>query len=209
MSDAASSPLRSWQLDPRRAIRRFFASWRPWHYGLLVALHWQIFATSKAGHNDWFMFCYPWADAVRLSIAKYHEFPWWNPWTVSGEPLFADPQIAVLMPDTLFVLAFGSVVGLKLLLLFYVIVGYEGTRFLCRELFGRSRFVEGVSVIPILLPSLALHFNEGHLVFFVFYLFPWLLAFALTWQRSVERSLALGVVIGLYLLSDIHYTIIM
>ena len=190
-------------------LGRLVTGWRPWHYVLLLGLHADFFNATKVGINDWFLVFYPWADAVRITLAKYHEFPWWNPWTISGQPLFTDPQAAVLMPETLFTLAFGTVLGLKLAIVFYVLVGYEGTRFLCRELFGRSRFVDGVAVIPILLPTLALHFNEGHVVFLDFYLFPWLLALGLTWQRSVKRSLGLGLVIGLFLLSYVHYTIIM
>lgn len=189
-------------------IARLFSGWRPWHYALILVLHVELFDATHVGLHDWFIF-YPWADALRITLMKYHQFPWWNPWSITGQPLFADPTIAVLMPETLFELAFGTVVGLKVAIVFYVLVGYEGTRFLCRDLFGRSRFVEGLAVIPILLPALALHFNEGHIVFFDFYLFPWLLAFALTWWRSCGRALAFGVVIGLYLLSHIHYVVIM
>ena len=210
MIGASSSLLaRAGRFDVRRALVRFFTSWRACHYALILCLHAEFYDKTRAGAGDWYLFAYPWADAIRRSIGKYHEFPWWNPWSISGEPLFAEPQIAILTPDTLFALVFGSVLGLKLLIVFYVLVGYEGTRFLCRELFGPSRLVDALSVIPILLPTLALHFNEGHMVFLPFYFFPWLLAFALTWERSAARSVGLGVTVGLYLLSYIHYTIIM
>ena len=207
MSVAGASPARSAPLA--RSLVRFLTSFRAWHYALLLGIHAAFFDAKKIGINDWYLVFYPWADAVRITLTKYHEFPWWNPWTISGQPLFADPQAALLMPETLLTLAFGTVLGLKLAIVFYVLVGYEGTRLLCREIFGRRRVVEALAIIPILLPTLALHFNEGHIVFFDFYLFPWLLGLALTWQRSAERSLAFGVVIGLFLLSYIHYTIIM
>lgn len=80
---------------------------------------------------------------------------------------------------------------------------------LCRHLFGASRFVEAISIIPAVIPTLALHFNEGHIIFVMFYLVPWLLYLALTWHESAKRAVAFGVVIGLFLLSYIHYTVIM
>ena len=185
--------------------------WRPWHYALLLLIHVRFFTSvGLAEGRDMVAVFYPWADAVRLSILKYHQFPWWNPWAMSGQPLFADPgSVAVLMPDTWLVLAFGAVAGLKLTIVLYVLVGYEGSRALCRHLFGAGSFVEAVSVIPAIVPALALHFAEGHLVFVAFYLFPWLLYLALTWQTSTGRALAFGVVIACYLLSYIHYTVIM
>jgi hypothetical protein len=153
---------------------------------------------------------YPWADAVRLSILKYHEFPWWNPWAMSGQPLFADPaSVAVFMPDTWLVLAFGVVTGLKVAIVAYTLVGYEGSRALSFHLFGRSAFVSAVSVIPAIFPALALHFNEGHIIFVIFYLFPWLLLLALTWHESALRAVLFGVVIACFLLTYIHYTMIM
>jgi hypothetical protein len=197
-------------------IRSFASSvarwgWRPWHYALLLLIHATFFTShGLAQARDMVDVFYPWADAVRLSIVKYHQFPWWNPWAMAGQPLFADPaSVAVLMPDTLLILMFGAVRGLKVAIVLYALVGYEGSRALCRHLFGQSRFVEAASVIPAILPTLALHFNEGHVIFVMFYLVPWLLYFALTWQTSARRALAFGIVIGCFLLSYIHYTVIM
>jgi hypothetical protein len=164
---------------------------------------------AKTGGFDWYDFIGPWADALRLSILKYHQFPWWNPWSMSGQPFFAEPQTAVLAPDTLFLLGFGPVVGYKLVVLFYALVGYEGSRRLCRRLFGATPFVAACSIVPALLPALALHLGVGHVVLLAFWLFPWLLALALEWQRSAAESVAFGVVVGCFFLTYIHYAIIM
>jgi hypothetical protein len=200
---------------PESSITRLRAwldrtGWRPAHYLLLVLFNEHLFASgTRAGGHDWRYIFYPWADALRLSIGHYHTFPWWNPWSIAGEPLFADPQAAVLVPDTLLLLVFGTVLGLKLVVFFYACVGYEGSRFLCRDLFGRTPFVTAVSVLPALLPPLALHWNEGHVVFVVFLLFPWLLALALTWQESTARALGLGVIVAWHFDSYLHYCVIM
>jgi hypothetical protein len=184
-------------------------SWRPVHYAVLLLVHFQLLASgTKAGGWDWYEFIYPWADALRDTLLKYHQFPWWNPWSLSGQPFFAEPQTAVLMPDTLLLAVFGAVVGYKLVILLYAAVGYEGSRFLCRHLFGRSKFIDGISVIPALLPPLALHLGVGHAVLVSFWLFPWLLALSLTWRQSAARAVAFGAIVGCYFLTYIHYSII-
>ena len=147
------------------ALRNLVKSWRPAHYAVLLLVHVQVLASGdRSGPYDWYRFIYPWADALRLTIVKYHQFPWWNAWSLSGQPFLAEPQTAVLMPDTLFLVGFGAVFGYKLIILFYTLVGYEGSRFLCRDLFGRSSLVDALSIIPSLLPALALHLGVGHVV---------------------------------------------
>jgi hypothetical protein len=206
---ARSGEARASRLSVKARLLAFLQSWRPLHCAiLLLAQNRLLLSGAKAGDRDWYNFIGPWADALRLSILKYHQFPWWNPWSMSGQPFFAEPQTAVLMPDTLLLLGFGSVVGYKLVVLFYGFVGYEGSRFLCRQLFGKSRFVDACSIIPALLPPLALHLGVGHVVLLAFWLFPWLLGLGLTWSVSARRSVAFGVVIGCLLLTYLHYTII-
>jgi hypothetical protein len=192
----------------RRVLARF--GWRPWHYLTLLLIHVDLLRFARmAGRYDWGWFFCPWADLLRISILKYHQFPWWNPWAMAGQPFFAEPQTSVLMPDTLFTLAFGSVVGLKVAILFYLFVGYEGSRALCRLLFGKSTFVDGSAIIPVILPALALHLSAGHIgLSGGTYLFPWLLTLAMTWQRSRWTSLALGGLLGVYTLYHIQYGII-
>lgn len=190
-------------------LRSLLAGWRPAHYAILLLVHMDLLCSGgRAGSWDWYQFIYPWADALRLTIVKYHQFPWWNAWLFSGEPFLAEPQTALLTPDTLFIVAFGAVAGYKLIVLFWAAVGYEGSRFLCRQLFGRRPLVDALSIIPALSPALALHLSVGHAVLVAFWLFPWLLALSLTWQQSAPRAVALGVVVGCFFLTYIHYTII-
>ena len=191
------------------ALRNLVKSWRPAHYAVLLLVHVQVLASGdRSGPYDWYRFIYPWADALRLTIVKYHQFPWWNAWSLSGQPFLAEPQTAVLMPDTLFLVGFGAVFGYKLIILFYTLVGYEGSRFLCRDLFGRSSLVDALSIIPSLLPALALHLGVGHVVLLTFWFFPWLLALGLTWHQSPQRAVGMGIVVGCLFLSYIHYVII-
>ncbi len=186
------------------------AGWRPWHYLLLLLVNSPLIASgTKAAADDWQIVFYPWAEALRYSILRYGQFPWWNPWALGGQPFLTDPATTVLMPDTLVIVAFGSVIGFKILIVLYQFVGYEGSRRLCRHLFGDRPFVQAVSIIPVILPALALHFYPGHVVFFPIYLFPWLLYYGLTWHQSAGRALGLGIVVALNLLGYVHYAIIM
>ena len=87
---------------------------------------------------------------------------------MAGQPLFADPgSVAVFMPDTLLVLIFGAVVGLE---------GHHRSARIRRRpgltpslpaalRRANRRGCEHHSRDP--LPALALHFNEGHIVFVV------------------------------------------
>ena len=183
--------------------------WRPAHYAVLAFAYSHLLTSGNlAGANDWRYVFYPWADTLRISILRYHQFPWWNPWPIAGEPLFADPQAPVLVPDTILLLIFGSVLGLKLVIFLYTCIGYEGTRLLSTDLFGKTRAADAACVIPALFPALALHYQEGHVVFIVFLLFPWVLALCLTWQKSTWRALGLGIFVAWHFLSYVHYSII-
>ena len=95
---------------------------------------------------------------VTVLALKHGQLPWWNPWAVGGQPFLTDPVQSVLMPDTLAIVMFGSVIGFKVIILLYQLAGYEGSRRLCRHLYGDRPFVRAVSVIPVILPALALHF---------------------------------------------------
>jgi hypothetical protein len=186
------------------------AGWRPWHYLLLLLLNGPIIASgTKAAAEDWQIVFYPWAEALRYSILRYHQLPWWNPWAVGGQPFLTDPVQSVLTPDTLVIVMFGTVIGFKVLIILYQFVGYEGSRRLCRHLFGDRPVVQALSIIPVILPALALHFYPGHMVFLSLYLFPWLLYYGLTWHQSAGRAVGLGIVMGIHLLGPIHYALIM
>ena len=182
------------------------------HYALLLLLNARAFWPAGVGRGgDWWNLVFPAADALRRTVLHYHQFPWWNPWAAGGTPYFADPQFAVLSPDTLLVLALGPVLGLQTAFALYLVVGYEGTRALCRHLFARdadpdaARFLDWICVLPMVVPAAAQHFAAGHYCFVPYYLFPWLLLLGLTWSGSPRRSLALGLLAGYLLLSYPHY----
>ncbi len=69
------------------------AGWRPWHYLLLLLVNSPLIASgTKAAAEDWQIVFYPWAEALRYSILRYGQFPWWNPWALGGQPFLTDPR---------------------------------------------------------------------------------------------------------------------
>ena len=49
-----------------------------------------------------------WYEAVRRTLLENGEFPFWNPWSHGGVPLFANPQVAVLGLETLTTILTGA-----------------------------------------------------------------------------------------------------
>ena len=61
--------------------------------------------------SDWPYFAQIY-EAARISILKYHQFPWINSWSLVGVPLFANPQYGLFSIPMLLVLLFGTVARL-------------------------------------------------------------------------------------------------
>lgn len=66
-------------------------------------------------------------EAARRTFVDYHELPAWNPWFCGGIVGLSNAPSNVLAPDFLLRLLFGTVPGRKLTVLFFVVLGMEGT----------------------------------------------------------------------------------
>lgn len=147
-------------------------------------------------------------QAFRISVLHYHQFPWWNPWMSGGVPLFANPQFGLFSVQSLFVLFFGAVYGLKLAYIVYAIAGFWGMYIVSRRTFGADR-------IRAILVSYVWVFNgffTGHNIsqytFSLFFLLPWLFYFVVNRQKKYSW-LWLGLLFGLITLSSVHYSFLM
>jgi hypothetical protein len=69
-----------------------------------------------------------------ITLTKYHEFPFWNPYISGGNFLFAHPESHVLTPETIFLIIFGPITGLYFSVLFFYILGFLGCYFIGRHL---------------------------------------------------------------------------
>jgi len=68
---------------------------------------------------DWQLGLY---EASRASLLRWHQVPGWNPWVQGGVPLLANPESPFLYPPFLLILLFGSSAGLKLWVLFHLVL---------------------------------------------------------------------------------------
>ncbi|MBI2134190.1 hypothetical protein HYU11_05940 [Candidatus Woesearchaeota archaeon] len=135
------------------------------------------------GSYDWDQHFFYHGSAY-ISLVKFHEFPFWNPFYCGGSPLLANPQSVFLSPFFLFVLLFGTVVGLKIQILVYLVVGLFGMFLLSRRL--------GLKILPSYLSAVVFMMSSwffarvlvGHTTFLPFALLPWAFLFYLYSQEK-------------------------
>lgn len=146
-----------------------------------------------AGDFDFFTSFY---SAFRRTIIEYHQFPWWNPWQAGGVPLYADPQFGLISLQTLFVLVFDAVVGLKLAMLAYVLISFYGLRKLFKDVIGTP---EATATLLSLTWSLSWFWAfraGGHLTFFLMAFLPWLLLYYFERYRYTRAWLWFGLILA-------------
>lgn len=149
------------------------------------------------------------AEAGRKSIIEYHQFPWWDPWLSGGIPLFGSIIYGLVSLQTPFTLVFGAVIGWKLAIVAYQIVGFFGFKKLFQESFGTERLrAILLAYIPVLGSFFIYRAVGGHSPFLLLVFFPWLLHFFL--QRRVKRSwLWFALVLSFMVWTSPHYITIM
>lgn len=123
--------------------------------------------------DDWGYFAQVY-EAARLSILKYHEFPWINSWSIGGIPLYANPQFGLFSIPMALVLLFGTVVGLHLSVLVYFLIGFWGMYFLLLRLGVPTKYnAILLSYIWVFSGFIVSHMAVGHLTFSAYLLSPW------------------------------------
>ncbi len=152
------------------------------------------------GANDWDQHML-YHGSARISLLKYHQFPLWNPFYCGGNVLLANPQSPFLSPFFLFVLIFGTVAGLKLEIVAYLILGMAGMWLLARQLDAKGPAAYLAPIIFMLSSWYPLHVQAGHTTFFSFGLVPWALLFYIKALKKWKLAIALAVVLTLMILS--------
>lgn len=116
---------------------------------------------SYLGAGDWDYFFFFFA-VPRETILRYGQFPLWNPYSLGGYPLWANPQAGFLSPTYLLHLLFGPVVGMKLDIVVHMAIGMIGMWLLARHLaMGRvSSFLP--PVLYLMSGWYPLHLIAGH-----------------------------------------------
>lgn len=148
-------------------------------------------------------------EAARISILDYGQFPWWNPWVDGGVPLFANPQFGLISIPTLFGLLFGAVLGYKIALTAYLILGFWGLYLLFTKSFNTPKLTAILLGYVWTFGSFFTYRAGGHYTFFTIEFFP-LLLFIFLQRKKIKYSwLWLGLVLGLMINAAAHNTTVM
>ena len=112
-------------------------------------------------------------DAARITMAKYHELPAWNPYYCGGIPLAANPQDESLAPDFLLRLAYGTGPGRRLAVLLFLVFGMEGTFWVARR--HECSVIGAISAAALFAVSGRFFYmlESGWVNMFGFELLPW------------------------------------
>lgn len=135
------------------------------------------------GVSDWDSQLFYHAAPLK-TILEYGQFPLWNPYFCGGAPMLASPELSFLSPAYIFVLLFGEVVGVKLIIVLFTVLGMWGMYFLSRTL-GLGRLSSLLPPVVYIMSSwYALRVTEGHSGFLPFALLPFVVAF---YVKSIEE----------------------
>lgn len=117
-------------------------------------------------------------QAARHSLAAL-QFPLWNPYLGGGHPLWAAPQPYWPSLAFLLTLAFGDILGTKIAVTVYLLLGLWGMHFLSRAVGIRSTAATIPPVVFLFGGFLVSHLAPGQLLWLTVAYVPWVLAFFL------------------------------
>ncbi len=133
----------------------------------------------------------------RETIVRYHQFPLWNPYYCGGNVMLANMQARFLSPTFLFPLLFGTVVGVKIDIVFHIIVGMFGMFLLSRHFSMGPISSTLPSFIFMLSGMYALHLKVGHTWFMAIAYLPYVVYFYLLGLERFQYSIIAGAFVAL------------
>jgi hypothetical protein len=191
--DAGASPSRADRLVPW-ALRLATAS-------LVVPL---LSHPDGFGFADW-DFVLDKFEAARVTIARFGQFPWWNPWIRGGFPLAANPQIGAVSMATPLVLALGTVPGLAVATALCLLIAVEGAYRLAfawlREPFGAAT----AALLYGLNGGVIVNTAWGYVLPMSYASLPWLALGAFRLERRPRDGVALGFWLAFTVLNGVQY----
>ena len=122
----------------------------------------------------------------KQTILEFKQFPLWSPYYCGGNVMLANPQSGFLNPLFIFILIFGEIIGLKLLIFIYLIIGLLGMFLLARYL-KISLISSYLSAFLFMLSGLyAMHVSVGHTVWMQMALIPYIFLFYLKSLKEIK-----------------------
>ncbi len=204
---ATAAPLGTRALGPSRIRAVLSPDLRsrvaPWCWGLLLALLAYapaLYEWDASGWGDWQQF-HHWWEVGRVSITRFGEWPLWDPNHCGGVSMWGQPQAQMFAPTWWMTgLAFGTVHGHKLFILFHHVVGFAGMMLVARRVFGLSGPAAALTALAWAFSGFfAWRGAGGHSTFLAFHYLPWIY---FCWRRAhddLRYAAGVGALMGLVL----------
>jgi len=158
------------------------------------------------GDPDYYLQIY---EAFRRSILEFNQLPFWNGWVGGGIPLFANIQFGFISVQAPLILLFGTVMGMKIAIVAYQIIGYFGFKKLFEKGFKTAPLRAALlAYIPIFGSFFVDRVVAGHYTFLLIAFVPWLILFYI--QRKQQFNwLCFALIYSFMVWSSPHYITIM
>jgi hypothetical protein len=127
-------------------------------------------------------------EAARLTVRKFHELPFWNPYYCGGIPALGTPSARFASPTFFLTLLFGTLRANPLILMAMTVVGLEGTYRYARAYGGGVIGAMVASPIFAISGAFTLWGLSDWTNFYAFQLIPWTLCAARRTFRGSRRG---------------------
>jgi len=156
--------------------------------------------SSLVGIGDWdWYFSDAWISGTALLERGRPAL--WSIQQAGGVPLAGDPESLSHSPFLVVPLAFGPIVGTKLLVVLLLLAGFVGCRRLGLRWIGEPVGATAFAFVFVFSGYFAIHLRAGHLPWAAFHLVPWILLFTdqLLFDPAPSLGTSLGLVVSLVL----------
>jgi hypothetical protein len=161
-----------------------------------------LFSGHNLGIQDWDI-SLAYLESARKSVIEYKQFPLWNPYHCGGMPSFGNPQSNIISLNFLFVLIFGTVLGVKISIFFHFLINIIGFYFLSKALKISKKASILASIIYGFNGVLSSSLGTGMLSFLAISYLPWVLFFY--FKSEVNKNRIIFIILSAIFLSLSFY----
>lgn len=137
---------------------------------------------NSIGILDWESFLHPLHAQTEESIKEYGQIPLWNPYKCGGNYLLAHPESPLLSPFFIIQIIFGQIIGTKIAITLFLMMGMIGMYFLARNL-KITKTGAILSAIIFMLPTYSLRIITSNYSSIAY--IPWIF---LAFQKSRNKK---------------------
>ena len=138
--------------------------------------------------DDW-LTVYFHHNFIRNSILQFHQMPLWSPYICGGYPVEGYPEYPMFQPLVLSSLILGEVIGLKLNVLLFYLVGAISMYYLTRKVLAYSQAASLYSSMLLVFSSwLPWATKDGNYIEMYYFLFPMIITLYIKAIRANQKK---------------------